>query len=38
MYNISDKDHYFAINTKIKKDGTTFFDVRNEPFKVYGVL
>ena len=37
MYKISDVDHNFAINTKIKKDDIKFFDIRNEPFRVHGV-
>lgn len=36
--NIAKIDENFAVKTSIQKDGLSFFDVRNEPFRVHGIF
>ena len=38
MSNIAEIDKNFKIETQIEKDDIKFYDVREEPFKVYGVI
>ncbi|MBE6783283.1 MAG: hypothetical protein E7536_04665 [Ruminococcaceae bacterium] len=38
MKNILDVDKNFRINPTIRKDDIEFFDIRNSPFKIYGVF
>ena len=38
MSNFSDLDTNFKVETKIKEEGICFHDVREEPFKIYGVF
>ena len=38
MKKINEIDRNFSIETEIKKEGITFFDVKSEPFKVYGII
>ena len=38
MKSITDVDKNFKINSAIKKDDVEFFDIRNSPFKIYGVF
>lgn len=37
MRNISDIDKNFQVNTNIKKDNIKFYNIKEEPFKIYGV-
>lgn len=38
MYNISDVDRNFVISTGMKRDDIRFFDARNDPFRLYGLM
>ena len=38
MYNISDVDRNFVISTGMKRDEIRFFDARNDPFRLYGLM
>lgn len=38
MQDISKIDKNFAINATVQKDGLCFYDVKNPPFRVYGLL
>lgn len=38
MKSITDVDKNFKINSAIQKDDVEFFDIRNSPFKIYGVF
>ena len=37
MKNISEIDTNFKVESKLEIDGIKFFDIENEPFKIYGV-
>ena len=37
MRNISDVDESLKVNSTIGKDDVVFYDIENEPFKIYGV-
>ena len=37
MKNISDIDKNFKIESKVAKEDTVFYDIENEPFRIYGV-
>ena len=38
MRNITDVDSNFKVNTSIEKEDIQFYDVRQAPFRVYGLL
>ena len=38
MKRISDIDSNFRVNTELKKDGLSFYDIEKDPFSVYGIL
>ena len=38
MKNISDIDKNLKVETEIKKEGINFHDIKNAPFKIYGVF
>ncbi len=38
MSNIAEIDKNFKVETKLEKDDIKFYDVREEPFKVYGLI
>lgn len=37
-YNISEVDKNFKVDAEIQKNGISFYNIDNEPFKVYGVF
>ena len=38
MKSISDIDKNLKVETEIKKEGINFHDIKNAPFKIYGVF
>jgi hypothetical protein len=38
MKRISDIDSNFRVNTELKKDGLSFYDIEKDPFSVYGIF
>ena len=38
MKNISEIDKNFKVETSIKKDNISFYDVKESPFKIYGIF
>lgn len=38
MAKLSDIDKKFPVESKVNKDDIVFYDVCNEPFKIYGLM
>lgn len=38
MKTLADIDKNFQIETNIQREGLSFFDVEEEPFRIYGVF